>query len=526
MEAYLTTGASGSFAERFNGLLILWEHRFYGSSLPTFSSDFSFTPSQLSTYFAHHTIEQALEDVAVFARTFNASVHPSTTPWVFVGGSYPGARAAWARLRNPDIFHASLASSAVVQLQENFWQYFLPVERSMDEQGWQNCSSDMRSFNSWVNDAIDKQNATAVDNWLGRVTGAEGTALWRYFHWDDEGDAWLDRKTNMRAAVGVVFQDFQYVGMDGWLGYFCNQLQLEAAGSSRNFDANSTGIFQDFELDSALDIHAVVIREIWSNLLTQDQIPPVGVNMSDVLISRDCSSLRDQSFCEETINNLSWQWQVCSEFGAFQVGNASRPESLLPKIESVDSWIEDCVSYFGNGMKNGPNIAPLNDRYGGWDMNPSNVMWNDGEFDPWRSVTPHSTTDLAPKRPTTTDIPGNGTAPPDNDVFGFVVPGGFHCPDLGDVVAVRDTSRPPSGPVSGANIAHTVFINALAKWLPDFVEHDVSDASTMPPGSAGGASSSNSGGSTSGGQNDSGAERRVIPVVAAMVAMAVALWVI
>lgn len=233
MEGNLTTGAYGSFAERFNGyidislseyfpeivvetnlptrnrLLILWEHRFYGSSLPTIPSNFSFTPSQLSTYFAHHTIEQALEDVAVFARTFNTSVHPSTTPWVFIGGSYPGARAAWARLRNPDIFYASLASSAVVQLQENFWQYFLPVERSMDEQGWKNCSRDMRSFNTWLNDAFDKQNATAVDNWLGRVTGAEGTPLWRYFHWDDEGDAWLDRKTNMRAAVGVAFQDFQ-----------------------------------------------------------------------------------------------------------------------------------------------------------------------------------------------------------------------------------------------------------------------------------------------------------------------------
>lgn len=94
----------------------------------------------------------------------------------------------------------------------------------MDEQGWRNCSSDMRSFNAWVDDAFDKQNATAVDDWLGRVTGAEGTALWRYFHWDDEGDPWLDRKTNVRAAVGTVFQDFQVcilAVIAGYLFFFC-----------------------------------------------------------------------------------------------------------------------------------------------------------------------------------------------------------------------------------------------------------------------------------------------------------------
>jgi hypothetical protein len=93
------------------------------------------TPDELATYFQYLTFEQALEDVAVFAKQFSLSTHPNqdfrpnNVPWVFVGGSYPGVRAAYMRLRNPEVIYASLASSAPVQLQEDFWQYYVAAER-------------------------------------------------------------------------------------------------------------------------------------------------------------------------------------------------------------------------------------------------------------------------------------------------------------------------------------------------------------------------------------------------------------
>jgi hypothetical protein len=63
-----------------------------------------------------HTVDQALEDVVVFANTFKLpskagaasklkspdALQASKTPWVFIGGSYPGMRAGMLRVRNPE----------------------------------------------------------------------------------------------------------------------------------------------------------------------------------------------------------------------------------------------------------------------------------------------------------------------------------------------------------------------------------------------------------------------------------------
>jgi hypothetical protein len=65
---------------------------------------------------SYHTMEQALEDVVLFAHNFqlptfaSASkhlsspdvLHASKTPWIWLGGSYPGTRAAVLRERNPE----------------------------------------------------------------------------------------------------------------------------------------------------------------------------------------------------------------------------------------------------------------------------------------------------------------------------------------------------------------------------------------------------------------------------------------
>jgi hypothetical protein len=65
---------------------------------------------------SYHTFEQALEDVVVFANNFSLpsnssaasrvnssdALHASKTPWIFLGGSYPGVRAATLRTRNPE----------------------------------------------------------------------------------------------------------------------------------------------------------------------------------------------------------------------------------------------------------------------------------------------------------------------------------------------------------------------------------------------------------------------------------------
>ena len=127
-------------AKRYNGVAILWEHRYYGDSLPfpvnvrptlvpyannasDIDNDKENTTSEQWQFL---TTDQALEDVVYFANRFTLPsarfdssstsgasdattknpLHPSNTPWVWLGGSYPGVRGALLRVRNPETIFA------------------------------------------------------------------------------------------------------------------------------------------------------------------------------------------------------------------------------------------------------------------------------------------------------------------------------------------------------------------------------------------------------------------------------------
>lgn len=188
-------------ANSTNGLLVRWEHRFYGESMPEFTNKTGlFEPDNLADYFHYHTVDQALEDVVAFSSmlTYDGQeLSPSTTPWVFVGGSYSGARAAWLRERNPEIIFASLASSAVVEITEELPQYreaifrcvngpepppppTLVAERLIkcsyfDTTGRKGCMDDVRSLIKNMNDIYTRKNYAAYKK-LVTMYAPEGPA--------------------------------------------------------------------------------------------------------------------------------------------------------------------------------------------------------------------------------------------------------------------------------------------------------------------------------------------------------------
>jgi hypothetical protein len=83
-------------AEKYHGIVVIWEHRFYGSSRP-FEVD-NTTGLALDGYDAYKylTNEQALEDAVYFATHFSPagydedaaeSLRADKTPWIWLGGS-------------------------------------------------------------------------------------------------------------------------------------------------------------------------------------------------------------------------------------------------------------------------------------------------------------------------------------------------------------------------------------------------------------------------------------------------------
>jgi len=186
----------------------------------------------------------------------------------------------------------------------------------MVKTGYGNCSDDIRNVTKWVDNAFDDQNAPAVDQFLGKITGPENSALWNFFHFDDSPDPraiWDNRRINVKAAIGVVFRDFQYVGMKGALKAFCDGLQYfgDPTGVRADF-RNAKGIFQVHNTSAAVDIYTSVLAALWPKVLKNSDYPADGVTI-DQIYNVDCAKYQDT--CKQIITQWSWIYQTCVEFG-------------------------------------------------------------------------------------------------------------------------------------------------------------------------------------------------------------------
>ena len=96
-------------------------------------------------------------------------------------------------------------------------------------------------------------------------------------------------------------------------------------------------------------------------------------------------------------------------------------------------------------------------------MNPSNVFWTGGEFDPWRTLSPLSSEEFSPKLTWTEKIPrcnvrrGKGQGGDEEPLFGVV---------LGDAQHVYDFD--PKEQYPAAERPQRLFAEALREWLPCF----------------------------------------------------------
>lgn len=138
----------GKFAQELGGAVVIMEHRYWGGSSP-FEV---LTPDHLK----YLTLENSIKDNTYFANNFKApfdTTGKSTAkyaPWVFTGGSYPGALAGWIANKDPGTFWAYYGTSGVVQAVGDFWQYFVPVQEATPK----NCSADVNTVIEYVDSVL------------------------------------------------------------------------------------------------------------------------------------------------------------------------------------------------------------------------------------------------------------------------------------------------------------------------------------------------------------------------------------
>ncbi|KZV63333.1 peptidase S28 [Peniophora sp. CONT] len=401
LQEYHGLSATMQFAKRFGGVAVLWEHRYYGASLP-----FPVNHNTTADEWQYLTTEQALEDVVYFANHFTlntsddgastggAPFHPSRTPWIWLGASYPGVRGALMRVRNPEVIYAVWASSAPVQAQIDMASYYEAAERSLTG----NCSADWVAVTRYVDTTLANGTADVQNEMKARLLSARASSPTQNISVSIQKAA---AASNVDAA-GVLMDPlnfYQYYGFAASVLPFCDVLE------TRN---ETMGSFE-----GGL-ISAMPVEDVFEAFLTAIE----QVDYDDITGSPD-----------DPVTDLSWMRQYCSEYGFYQRGDPSNPLSIETSFESLELFQAQCNETFPD--LNGPPAVDHILKYGGWNMNPSNVLFTNGEFDPWRTMGLASIEPNSPTRIPSPAIPPCNVPPANSSsFFGITHPDMVHASDL------------------------------------------------------------------------------------------------
>jgi hypothetical protein len=404
---YLTNKTiTGLFAEAIGGAVVMVEHRYWGGSSP-----YDVLTTKNMQYL---TLKESILDLIHFSKTVNLpfdgeSSNSNKAPWVFSGGSYSGALAAWTESEEPGVFWAYHASSAPVEAIYDYWQYFAPVQEGMPK----NCSKDV----SLVVDYIDEVLTTGSE--------ADKTALKSMFgleaveHDDDfvsvlENGPWLWQSNSFTTGYSGFFQ-------------WCDAIEGVTAGQAKTPDANG------------VDLKVALLN--YANWINKTIIPgycqSYGYTDPTDLRCFDTYNASNPMYTDLTVGNpydRQWTWMLCNEpFAYWQDGAPANTPTIVSRLVTAQYWQRQCGLFFptedGFTYGSSPEHRPQrttdtpNKETDGWFL-PSEakattrLIWTNGEFDPWR--TSGVSSEFRPGGPL--------VSTPEAPVQ--IIPGGFHCSDL------------------------------------------------------------------------------------------------
>ena len=79
-------------------------------------------------------------------------------------------------------------------------------------------------------------------------------------------------------------------------------------------------------------------------------------------------------------NMRQWTWQVCTEFGWFQVPNIQHP--MRSNLIGPEYWSPFCKAVFGAAYACDPIVEWYNQYYGGLDITGENIIFANAIEDP------------------------------------------------------------------------------------------------------------------------------------------------
>ena len=344
---------------KVGGLLYSLEHRYYGchnvSSCP-YDVHFNGTVNEQMQYL---TTEQALADLAAFATAQKELYKLEGSPWVLIGGSYPGMLAAFGRARYPEVFACAVASSAPVHGILDYQAFEEVVSRgyAMNVEGVRGSPACAK--------AIDDGHVE-VGELLKTAAGREKLA--ELFPKQVPRANWLEDPTNQRTFAGCGVASFPaQANHPGCAGGACGVTEIcEIMASGNGTPLELLAKVAAAQYGGGADMTGTCEMD-WE---MPGDVPPARLNY--------------------------WGWQCCTEYGFYQTCEEGTEcfytrgiVSLTNPDHAPDGY---CQSQFGIARTDSQQkIIARDARWTPLVANASKILWVNGDLDPW-----HARSNLAP----------------------------------------------------------------------------------------------------------------------------------
>uniref|UniRef100_A0A2A4IXM3 Serine protease K12H4.7 n=1 Tax=Heliothis virescens TaxID=7102 RepID=A0A2A4IXM3_HELVI len=327
-ELFLQTGIMYDLAKETNGAMFLSEHRYYGKSKP-FKKINTETLAYLSS-------RQALADIAKLLETIKTSSEFEESKVVVVGGSYAGNLAAWMRLLYPELVDAAISSSAPVLAKKDFYEYLENVSDDFEQQGTPGC------YNKIVEIFKRYDELLKTDSGIAQLIEEEQ----------------ICNNTDMKKPLNK-----QLFFLDK-----ASEFMYEAQyGSPRGIKNVCDEIINTSRVLSAKDDET----DLWS------EIDYCYIYDFDETVEL----MRDTDWA------MSWTYQTCTEFGYFMT-TASDKQPFTDNIHA-ELYYSLCTKAYGpefNERRVDEGVERTNKMYGGLKPNVTNVVFVNGDLDPWHRL--------------------------------------------------------------------------------------------------------------------------------------------
>ncbi|KAI0977595.1 peptidase S28 [Xylaria arbuscula] len=434
---FLQKGIVYQLAKATNGVGVILEHRYYGSSIPT---------QDLSTESLRFlTTDQALADTAYFANNvkFAGLEHidfsPKKTPWVAYGGSYAGAFVALLRKLYPDAYWGAISSSGVPQAIWDYYQYF----EAAAVYGPPACVENTRK----ITDIIDK---ILIGKKNSKYVG------------------------QLKSLFGLpnVTHDGDFASLINGGIYGLQSYNWDPTQSSSEF-FNYCDIVASSELkypkteslrESANKLITVAGYGYEVNKLSNHVLNYVGYYAPEAAScgsedQDECFSTYDTEFYSQDDITQSWRlwpYQYCTQWGFLQTGSGV-PHNQLPLISrTIDLDYSAVICRDAFNLTKPADVNAIN-KYGGFGISYPRLAFVDGEWDPWRAAGAHAIGH--PTRKSTTSEPY------------ILISKAVHHWDENGLFPNETTSELPPSAVADAQKKEATFVKAWVKEFHDKKSH-------------------------------------------------------